>query len=903
MAADGVSKLEVVVEGRDETTKVLKGIESSIIRFVGAVSAALAAVNVAVFPVKAAATFQRELLNVGKTTDFTDTQIAQLADGLKALSYRLNVSAEDLAKIAAAGGQMGLGSEGVGGLLVFTEAASRLSSVLDISADESGAALGRLTNIFKINIKEAERISSLLNEVSNKSTADGRDLIDMVQRIGTAGGTLGIKQATALAATGRDLGLTVETVGTSFNKIFLDLQTKAKDIAPILGLPVEEFAKIAKEDGITALQMWIAALNKMDTVQKAVLSEQITGGGRIFALMTSLSKDGATGYEVLSRNMRAAEEGYTGGTSAIKEQERVLTGLLAQLQVLQNVFVGVAEAVGRRALPYITRLVQELQAWAKNPEIVESFDRFATFIGHTADALIRLIQGVASLSGIMGPLLRVLQVYVGLKLAGAVVGVTASLVNQAKAASEAARAWFLLLTANKQTVQAMAASAREVEANSAAAAKTGKSAASISRAGKLATYLDTALAGKFAEQDKLTVLTEQQAAAEKLLTERSTQRIRVLSQIRAEMDRITSSSKAQAQAAYDAVIGAGGTKKAARTAQNEVKAALNRSVLDLKVASSNLEVAYRDSIERRSSNLKSIATQASQTKKAVEGLSTIGTVFAALRVSAAGAATAIGGFLTRLIAIGSAVAGVIGLVAFFLDLFGVLDPVIAGMKKILGISDAAATERKRQEQERQAAWTNELRQADEMLKTYDAQKKAKADAARAGLSSSAKDQSVLNSSLAQQVEYLRTINGAYLSLAAAGVGIAGSLDFVNVRWVEINKQLEEARRKYADISRKKLEQDATGGGGGTFSFKVSDADVKAAKAKVDELASSLDLLGKARTRFEQEATINAQKLEEVTAAAIAQAQQLAPLYDASGLAALKAFEQVLSNFSCADSSC
>ena len=44
--ADSISKLQVVVEGKDETTKVLKGIESSIIRFVGAVSAALAAVNV-----------------------------------------------------------------------------------------------------------------------------------------------------------------------------------------------------------------------------------------------------------------------------------------------------------------------------------------------------------------------------------------------------------------------------------------------------------------------------------------------------------------------------------------------------------------------------------------------------------------------------------------------------------------------------------------------------------------------------------------------------------------------------------------------------------------------------------------------------------------------------------------
>ena len=893
MATDGVSRLQVVVEGKDETTRVLKGIESGIIRFVGAVSAALATLNVVVFPVKAAATFQKELLNVGKTTDFTDSQLSQLADGLKTLSYRLNVSADDLAKIAAAGGQMGLGSEGVDGILAFTEAASRLSSVLDISADESGNALGRLTNIFKIGIKDAEKISSLLNEVSNKSTADGRDLIDMIQRIGTAGGTLGIKQAAALAATGRDLGLTVETVGTSFNKIFLDLQTKATEIAPILGLPVEEFARIARDDGIGALQMWIAALNKMGSVQRAVLSEQVTGGGRIFALMTSLGKDGASGYEVLARNVRAANEGYDEGTSALREQERVLTGLLAQGQVLQNVFIGVGEAVGRRALPYITQLVRKLQEWAKDPEVTESFDRFATFIGHAADAVIVLVQQVASLSVVMGPLLRFLQVYIALKIVGSVVSTTASLIRQAKAATDAAKAWYMLLTANKQTVQAMAASAREINANNAAAANSGKAAQSVSGAGRIATYLDTALAEKFAVQDRLTGLTAQQAAAEQLLVERTNQRAKVLTQVRAEMDKITSSAKTQAQAAYDAVINAGGTKKAARAAQNDVKASLNRAVLDLKVASSNLEVAYSDSIDRRSSNLKSISTQAAQTKKTLEGLGTAGIVFASLRTTITGAAAAVGTFLTRLLAVGGAVAGVIGLVAFFLDLFGVLDPVIAGMKKILGISDAAATERRRQEQERQTAWAKELRQSDEMLKAYELQKKAKADADKAGISTGVKDQAVLNSSLAAQAEKLRVINGAYLSLSAKGVEIAGSLDFVKLRWEEINKQLAEAKRQYDAVAKKKLEQDVTGTSPYPLSFKVSDTDVKAAKAKVDELASSLDLLGKARGRFEQDATANSQRLEEVTAAAIAQAEQLAPLYDASGLAALRSFEKVL----------
>ncbi|MGZ7242494.1 phage tail tape measure protein, partial [Streptococcus pyogenes] len=73
------------------------------------------------FPVSAVRSFERELANVQKITGFTDAQLARLGDGLVSLSRKIDVSAEDLAKIAAAAGQQGLGRYGVEGIRQFTE--------------------------------------------------------------------------------------------------------------------------------------------------------------------------------------------------------------------------------------------------------------------------------------------------------------------------------------------------------------------------------------------------------------------------------------------------------------------------------------------------------------------------------------------------------------------------------------------------------------------------------------------------------------------------------------------------------------------------------------------------------------------------------------------------------------
>ena len=187
--------LDVTVKGEDQLSPELDRLESRLIRFVGAVSSALTAIRVASFPIDAIREFEAEMANVQKTTGFTDREIKKLSDSLVDMSRTINVSASDLGKIAAAAGQQGLGKEGVAGVVQFTESVSRMAAVLDLTAEQAGADIGKIASVFKIPLRDIERAVSSFNETSNNSTATGEQLLDVVKRIGDAAGSLDLDQS------------------------------------------------------------------------------------------------------------------------------------------------------------------------------------------------------------------------------------------------------------------------------------------------------------------------------------------------------------------------------------------------------------------------------------------------------------------------------------------------------------------------------------------------------------------------------------------------------------------------------------------------------------------------------------------------------------------------------------
>lgn len=429
------SKLRVIVEGRDDLSPQFKKIESGVIRFVGAVSASLAAIRIGAAPIIAAAQFERELANVAKTTGFVSKAVQggigdldRMGEALRNISLRVGTSAVDLAKIAAAAGQQGLGRYGVAGVIQFTDSVSRMSNVLDLTAEESATALGKIVNIFRIPLIEIERTVSTINEITNRSTANGEELIDTIKRVGDAAGALTLEQTAALGATGLDFGLTPEVIGTAFNKVFSSFLEDADRYAKVVeGIALStgevldgsatQWIETVKKNGFEALQVYLKGLRNLDEQAQQTALVKLTGGGRIGALFNKLIQDSTD--TVLRRNLEAALDGRK-GLSAIEEQARVTQTLTEQTRILLNSLTKVGTEAADKMLPRLTALTAQLSATLQTPAFRQFVD---AAIGAIADLLFGfadLVKFIASLNINWENFITLLKVFVTIKAAQAV---------------------------------------------------------------------------------------------------------------------------------------------------------------------------------------------------------------------------------------------------------------------------------------------------------------------------------------------------------------------------------------------------------------------------------------------------------------------------------------------------
>jgi hypothetical protein len=405
-------QLTIQIDAKGNAANELKALESGVIRFVGAVSAAVAAVATIGFPVASSAAFQRELLEAAKTTDYTREETNALKDGLRDLSKQIDVTAPDLAKIATMGGQLGIGQGGnVTGLLAFTEEIARAVTALDIPAEEASTAFGKLINIFNIPPNEFRNAISALNEVSNSSNATATELFDVARRIGNLDGSVSFPQAAALSAAMIDLGLTSETAGTTVTKIFANMRAKAGEFAAFMGMSTKDWVDIVESDGLKALDQFVTRLNSIPSDDAARVKVALAGGGRIFSAVGKLQeqqkrgaiitaeavrlevelqraregrggganiqasledvaiqqriddlKEQAVQVSVVARLTAKAEEAYRNGNSAFKEQQVVLGGLSRQWVVFTNRAEDAARVIGDSLLGPLTGVIKTLGA-------------------------------------------------------------------------------------------------------------------------------------------------------------------------------------------------------------------------------------------------------------------------------------------------------------------------------------------------------------------------------------------------------------------------------------------------------------------------------------------------------------------------------------------------------------
>ncbi|SUB23931.1 phage tail tape measure protein [Avibacterium avium] len=355
--------------------------------------------------------FESAMADVKKVVDFKSPEgFANLSKDILNLTRTLPMTAEELAAITAAGGQLGVAEED---LKDFTTTIAKMSVAFDMSAEDSGDAMAKLANVYKIPIKEIGKLGDAINELSNSSPAKASDIVSTLGRIGGVAKQFGLSEnaAAALSSSFISLGKAPEVAGTAINGMLTKLMTadkggkKFQEALQSMGLNAKDLKKAIGQDAQGALTSFLKQIQKLP-------KEKQMG-----ALVDLFGLEYADDVAVLARNVEVLEGSLktlqetdeNGKAKYLGSMEKEFAARSAttenNLKLLSNSFTEIKTTLGSVLLPVINNVVNSIKPliyWitdllAKNPAIAEGLlyvagGLAAAFTGFSA--LTAVINGV-----------------------------------------------------------------------------------------------------------------------------------------------------------------------------------------------------------------------------------------------------------------------------------------------------------------------------------------------------------------------------------------------------------------------------------------------------------------------------------------------------------------------------
>lgn len=342
---------------------------------------------------------ERALGSVRKTTEGTRQQFNQLRKDLEELSIASGTSAVDLASIAAAGGQLGVGIEN---LTEFTRLANVMSVAFAIAAEDAARSTATLANVFDRPIDSISGLADAINVLGNNTNATESQIVDALSRIGgTAKGFgLAAENAAALVDALIAMGEPPETAAVALSGMLVKLQNinvagaKSKRALDSIGISASELADRIQADPQVALDGFLQTLSELDSRQASEVINQIFGeeqARKIVKLVGNLDQY----KEALAL---VSDQSQVAG-AAQREFDAALQSTDAQLNRAQQAFSSIGRDIGDFFIPAINIAAQGvadfIQSLKNGEEQITPFTKsisnitgavtgLGTFLGETA---------------------------------------------------------------------------------------------------------------------------------------------------------------------------------------------------------------------------------------------------------------------------------------------------------------------------------------------------------------------------------------------------------------------------------------------------------------------------------------------------------------------------------------
>lgn len=309
--------------------------------------------------IQPAIAFESAMADVKKVIDFdSPEEIRQMESDIKGLSKSIPLSLEGLAKIVAAGGQLGVPKKE---LASFAETAAKMSVAFDITADEAGQSMAKLSNVLQMPINEMGRVGDVINYLSNNIAATAPEIVEVNLRAGAMGKSFGLayNEVSALAGTFVAMGKSPEIAGTAINMMasrlkLLPVSTgAARKAFNQLGISMKDYTKMIESGkGKEAMMVVLEALKKVQGVKRSKIMNDLFGE-QANRHINSLVE----GLDTLKSNMKLVSDETAYAGSMQKEFAARSATTENNIQLLKNQMSVLATNVGSTMLPAINSVV------------------------------------------------------------------------------------------------------------------------------------------------------------------------------------------------------------------------------------------------------------------------------------------------------------------------------------------------------------------------------------------------------------------------------------------------------------------------------------------------------------------------------------------------------------------
>ena len=351
------------------------------------------------YSVKAAMDFESAFAGVRKTVDATEEEYSEFREGILEMSKQLPASAEEIAAVAEAAGQLGIQKSA---LLDFTKTMIDLGEASNMTSDEAATALARFANITQMDQSEFSKLGSVVTDLGNKLASTESEIVEMGLRLAGAGAQVGMTEDQILSFAGAlsSVGIEAEAGGSAFSKVMVQMQLAIEkgdeqltQFAQVAGMTADQFKVAFKEDAAGAIIAFINGLSNLDGTGKSaigVLDEM--GLSEIRVRDTLLRASGAA--NLFNESLEIGAKAWQENTALTKEANERYKTSESQLSMAQNKAKALAITMGDELLPHINDLLDFLGDLA---------DSFADMSDEEQQAVLKTAALVAGL----GPALKI----------------------------------------------------------------------------------------------------------------------------------------------------------------------------------------------------------------------------------------------------------------------------------------------------------------------------------------------------------------------------------------------------------------------------------------------------------------------------------------------------------------